>query len=174
MLPLHDTYRGWRHREITVSKPSVCRNFVQNGSSSKHVEAERQTDGRDRARVAGRLARSCVSFSSFHFIEIGQVGLFRACRSGRSQRLPEMKRRPPPKLLMVRLQWFVAQTAARASGHCASKPASTSGADRASWSRGGCPWRAAPRHKAPIEAGNGRTGDVAADLLLERAQYGSR
>ena len=46
-----------------------------------------------------------LSFSSFHLYRLGRSAFF-VPPSGRSQRLPEMNRRPPPKSLTVRLQWF--------------------------------------------------------------------
>ena len=50
---------------------------------------------------------------------------------GREQRLPEMKRRPPLKRLMVREQWFVQslQVAGRASWVNSSKSFAESRAD---------------------------------------------
>ena len=100
----------------------------------------------------------------------GQAGAVSPCPEGLEQRLPEMNRRPPSKVLTVRAQWLVQPIAGDGLG---SVLESASAPLPSGWRSVPAPdsraARAAP--KAPMMPGDGGTDDIPAQLLLKGAEH---
>ena len=167
--PLHIHVARWIRRTVRPQSRAACRNACQNGSSFHTYSARTGCRLCHSAWAYRRLAQERELF----VVSIYTGWAARPCcllpPSGRSQRLPEINRRPPPKALTVRLQWLLAQAAARGFRPYGGNALSSSSCQcSVTFQRGRLSLACSAAPYAPISPEIAGRITSRADLLLER------